>query len=127
MNELFDLSGRTAVVTGARRGIGFAMATALAEAGADIIGVSASLESHGSEIEKAVTSAGRSFEGIACDFADPDAVVALGGAIASEHGIGIAKTDWWRRTTPGAQIEMASRVKQALDPTGTLNPGVFWS
>lgn len=85
MSGLFDLSGRTAVVTGARRGIGFAMATALAEAGADIIGVSASLEPHGSEIEKAVLSAGRSFEGIACDFADPDAVVALGERLAARQ------------------------------------------
>ena len=37
----FDLSGRTALVTGCKRGIGFAMAEGLAEAGADIIGVSA--------------------------------------------------------------------------------------
>ena len=41
MTALFDLSGRTAVVTGARRGIGLAMAEALALAGADIVGVSA--------------------------------------------------------------------------------------
>ena len=85
MNTLFDLSGRTAVVTGARRGIGFAMATALADAGADIIGVSATLEPHGSEIEQAVTAAGRSFEGFACDFADPDAVGALGEKLASRE------------------------------------------
>lgn len=37
VNQLFDLSGRTAVVTGGTRGIGQAMALALAEAGADII------------------------------------------------------------------------------------------
>ncbi|WP_210506979.1 SDR family oxidoreductase [Naasia sp. SYSU D00057] len=74
---MFDLSGRTAVVTGAKRGIGFAMATALAEAGADIIGVSATLEPSGSTIEKAVIATGRSFRGIACDFADPAAVTDL--------------------------------------------------
>lgn len=45
---MFDLTGSTAVVTGARRGIGLAMAQALAEAGADIIGVSASMEESGS-------------------------------------------------------------------------------
>ena len=40
--DLFKLDGKTALVTGARRGIGKAMAVALAEAGADIIGVSKS-------------------------------------------------------------------------------------
>ncbi|MEV7395408.1 2-deoxy-D-gluconate 3-dehydrogenase, partial [Streptomyces sp. NPDC091215] len=40
---LFDLTGKLAVVTGARRGIGRAMARALGEAGADGIGVSAAL------------------------------------------------------------------------------------
>ena len=78
MSDLFDLTGLIAVVTGARRGIGFAMAEALAGAGADIIGVSATLEPSGSAIEAAVTGVGRTFEGIACDFADPDAVAKLG-------------------------------------------------
>ena len=85
MSDLFDLSGLTAVVTGAKRGIGFAMAEALAGAGADIIGVSATLESSGSAIEAAVTGAGRTFEGIACDFADPDAVAKLGADLAGRR------------------------------------------
>ncbi|MGJ8722402.1 MAG: SDR family NAD(P)-dependent oxidoreductase, partial [Salinibacterium amurskyense] len=85
MNGMFDLTGTTAVVTGARRGIGFAMAEALAAAGANIIGVSASIEASGSDIEKAVTSYGRTFEGIACDFADPDAVAALGETLSTRN------------------------------------------
>jgi 2-deoxy-D-gluconate 3-dehydrogenase len=85
MNDLFSLEGTTAVVTGASRGIGFAMATALAGAGADIIGVSASLPASGSAIEQAVTAAGRSFEGLACDFADTEAVDALGAALAERQ------------------------------------------
>ncbi|WP_425839045.1 SDR family oxidoreductase [Microbacterium sp. PA5] len=85
MSDLFDLTGATAVVTGARRGIGFAMAVALAEAGADIIGVSASQSADGSEIERAVTAAGRSFDGIPCDFSDPDAVAALGRTLAERR------------------------------------------
>ena len=71
----FDLTGKLAVVTGARRGIGRAMALGLAEAGADIIGVSANLEP-GSEIEKEVTALGRSFEAIQADTSG--AVVAIG-------------------------------------------------
>src|SRR5690606_37312146 len=83
--DLFDHSGLTAVVTGARRGIGFAMAEALAGAGADIIGVSATLESSGSAIERSVTAAGRAFEGIACDFADAAAVDRLGSELAARE------------------------------------------
>ncbi len=70
----FSLEGKTALVTGCKRGIGKAMAVALAEAGADIIGVSASLELHGSEVEKAVTATGKSFKAYQCDFGDRKAL-----------------------------------------------------
>ncbi|WP_394341619.1 SDR family NAD(P)-dependent oxidoreductase [Salegentibacter salinarum] len=70
MEELFSLKGKTALVTGCKRGIGFAMAEALAEAGADILGVSASLEPEGSKIEKRIKEIGRSFKGYQCDFSD---------------------------------------------------------
>ncbi|MEN0083212.1 MAG: SDR family oxidoreductase [Leifsonia sp.] len=77
MTGPFDLSGRTAVVTGAKRGIGLAFAGALAEAGADVIGVSATLEPSGSAVEGLVASHGRRFEGHAVDFADRGAVTAF--------------------------------------------------
>jgi 2-deoxy-D-gluconate 3-dehydrogenase len=73
----FRLDGKTAVVTGARRGIGKAMAVALAQAGANIVGVSATLEPAGSEVEGEVTARGRTFRGYACDFADRAAIYRL--------------------------------------------------
>jgi 2-deoxy-D-gluconate 3-dehydrogenase len=72
--KLFDLTGKTAVVTGCRRGIGLAMATALAEAGANVVGVSAQLESSGSEVERRVRALGRTFTGLRADLADRTAV-----------------------------------------------------
>jgi 2-deoxy-D-gluconate 3-dehydrogenase len=72
--DQFKLDGKVALVTGCRRGIGAAMAEALAEAGADIVGVSASLESSGSTIGNAVTALGRKFTGYACDLGDRKAV-----------------------------------------------------
>ncbi len=68
--DAFSLTGKTAVVTGCKRGIGKAMAIALAEAGADIVGVSASLEPSGSEVEQAVQALCRSFKAYQCDFSD---------------------------------------------------------
>ncbi len=75
--DLFSLAGKTALVTGCKRGIGLAMAQALAEAGADIIGVSATLESEGSRVEAAVRAAGRQFRPYRCDFSDRQALYAF--------------------------------------------------
>ncbi|MFA8342490.1 MAG: SDR family oxidoreductase [Rhodothermaceae bacterium] len=69
MLDKFKLDGKTALVTGCKRGIGKALAVALAEAGADIIGVSATLEKE-SEVEKEVKALGRNFTSYQCDFSD---------------------------------------------------------
>ncbi len=71
---MFDLTGRTALVTGARRGIGLAMAQGLAEAGADIIAVSAAMEPDGGAVGAAVAATGRSFRAVQLDLSDRDAV-----------------------------------------------------
>ena len=70
MLDRFRLDGQTALVTGCRRGIGLALAEALAEAGADIVGVSASLKQNGEEVAQRVTALGRKFTGYNCDFAN---------------------------------------------------------
>jgi 2-deoxy-D-gluconate 3-dehydrogenase len=67
--DQFRLDKKTALVTGCKRGIGMAAAIALAEAGADIIGVSATLEPD-SAVERKVTALGRKFRGYACDFSN---------------------------------------------------------
>ena len=64
----FQLDGKIALVTGCRRGIGKAMAVGLAEAGADIVGVSREMESHASQIEQEVKAVNRNFHGYSCDF-----------------------------------------------------------
>jgi len=72
--DKFSLKGKTALVTGCKRGIGKGMAVALAEAGADIIGVSASLEKHGSMVEQEVEGIGRKFKAYQCDFGNRDSL-----------------------------------------------------
>lgn len=76
MNVLnqFSLKGKTALVTGCKRGIGKAMALGLAEAGADIIGVSASLEKHGSIVQQEVEGIGRKFKAYTCDFGNRESL-----------------------------------------------------
>jgi glycolate oxidase len=52
-----------------------------------------------------------------------ETVVALGGAISGEHGIGLAKTPFLRIQHSPAQVRAMQAVKRALDPRGVLNPG----
>ena len=85
--ELFRLDGKTALVTGCRRGIGKAFAVALAEAGSDIVGVSKTLEPHASAIEKEVTALGRKFRGYRCDLANRDAVRHFAAAVNADFPI----------------------------------------
>jgi 2-dehydro-3-deoxy-D-gluconate 5-dehydrogenase len=66
----FDLTGRRALVTGARRGIGAGIAIALAEAGADIVAASVSQEPEGGEVAERVRSLGRRFEAHTVDLGD---------------------------------------------------------
>ncbi|BAV04529.1 2-deoxy-D-gluconate 3-dehydrogenase [Filimonas lacunae] len=67
---LFDLTGKTALVTGGNKGIGKGMAVGLAEAGADILVVSGSVALQGSDIEKEVTALGRKFKAYQANLGD---------------------------------------------------------
>ncbi len=134
----FDLSGKTALVTGCKRGIGRGMAEALASAGADIIGVSASLETSGSAVEKAVTAMGRSFRAYQCDFSDraalhtfvaqleadgvaPDILVNNAGTIkrkpAAEH-----PDEWWDEVVEvnlSAQFVLSREIGKGMVARGS--------
>lgn len=83
----FDLQGKIALVTGCKRGIGKAMALALAEAGADIIGVSANLELQGSEVEQEVTALGKKFSAYQCDFGNRVALKAFITKVKTENPV----------------------------------------
>jgi len=52
-------------------------------------------------------------------------VLAWGGAITGEHGIGLAKKRWWPIAVPKEVRQLHRTIKQALDPRGILNPGKF--
>jgi len=82
--DTFRLEGKTALVTGCKRGIGKSMAIALAEAGADIIGVSASLVKNGSAVEKTIIALGRKFTAYSCDFSNRKSLYAFINEVKSD-------------------------------------------
>ncbi|HEY1583283.1 MAG TPA: FAD-linked oxidase C-terminal domain-containing protein, partial [Chthoniobacterales bacterium] len=54
-------------------------------------------------------------------------VLAWGGVITGEHGIGLAKKRWWPEATSDVSRDLHRRLKETLDPAGILNPGKFVS
>ncbi len=140
--SMFDLSGKTALVTGARRGIGAGMALALAEAGADIIGASASMEADGGEVGEKIRALGRRFEGHAVDFSDRAALKTFAAAMEARpidilvNNAGTIKRmpaaehpeDWWDEvieTNLTAQFLLTQAVGRGMLARGQGGKVIF--
>lgn len=70
VTKLFSLQGKTAIVTGGTGGLGTAMTTALASAGADIVSIELPNDAGSQRTEEAVTGLGRKFAKYECDLGD---------------------------------------------------------
>ncbi len=85
--DLFNLSGKTALVTGCDTGLGMGMATALAEAGADIVG--ASIVEDYSAVKAAIEATGRKFTYHRVDIGNREALYAFINKVKAENKIDI--------------------------------------
>jgi 2-deoxy-D-gluconate 3-dehydrogenase len=84
MSNLFNLEGKTALVTGCNKGIGKSMALGLAAAGADIIGVSATLASE-SDVGREVAALGRKFVPYQADLTDRTSLYGFINQVKDQH------------------------------------------
>ena len=108
VKDLFDLEGKVAIVTGASRGLGQAMAIALAQAGANVVGVG---QSNMTSTKEEVERAGKKFLEIKADltstekvneivektienFGRIDILVNNAGTIRREDAIDYTQEDW---------------------------------
>ena len=86
VQHLFDLTGKVALVTGGSRNLGYDMATALAEAGADVAITSRTLENAQASAREIAQATGRKVFGLACDVRFEDQVEAMVHATLAEFG-----------------------------------------
>lgn len=86
IQQLFDLSGKIALVTGGARNLGFDMATALAEASADVAITARDLEAAKKSARRIAEDTGRKIVGLACDVRYEDQVQAMVDAVLAEFG-----------------------------------------
>lgn len=122
--EKFSLNGRTAVITGAARGIGFATADALSEAGATVIIADLNGEAAASAAAE-LSAKGRNVDSIQLDVADPRAVERAHAEIVGKHG----RVDI---LVNNAGIAISNRPAETMDDETWLKVidvnlnGVFW-
>ncbi len=83
MPALFRLDGRVAIVTGASAGLGARMIVALAEAGAQVVGIARRLDLLEAQI---AALPGSGHMALACDLQQPDEITALAETIAARFG-----------------------------------------
>ena len=81
---MVDLTGRVAIVTGASRGIGRAVARELADLGASV--VVAAREHHAEEVAAAITASGGTAQAVSADVTDPGSVVRMVGTALERSG-----------------------------------------
>lgn len=84
--DRFRMDGRVALITGGNRGLGKAMAEALAEAGANVVGTSRSAEDAVAVAEQLTVQYGRPCRGYACDVTKPTDIQALVANVIAEFG-----------------------------------------
>lgn len=122
--EMFSLKGKTAVITGAARGIGLAAADALSEAGARVIITDMNGEAAASAAE-GLRASGRDVHGETLDVTDPRAVERVHAAIVARHG----RVDI---LVNNAGIAISNRPAETMDDATWLKVidvnlnGVFW-
>src|SRR4026207_1913946 len=85
VKELFDLTGKTAIVTGGSRGIGKEMAEGLAEAGANLMLCSRRAEWLDETVNE-FRARGFNVESMLCDVAKPDEVQGVVGQTVAKFG-----------------------------------------
>ena len=95
--ELFDLGGRTALVTGASMGIGAALARGLAEAGARVV-LNARNADRLEDAAQGLRDAGHAVDTLAFDVTDADAVRAAVDGYAAHRPIGCSIAARWRNS-----------------------------
>jgi 2-deoxy-D-gluconate 3-dehydrogenase len=123
VNALFDLSGKSALVTGAKQGLGRAIAVALAKAGADIVAVD---RGPADETGEAVTLAGGA-SSIQADLATTDQVAEivdvtrLGGLDVLVNNAGTVAV---RRSIFGRRLEQVANVN--LPPCSSSQAAGRW-
>ena len=120
--ELFKLDGKVAIVTGGSRGLGFWLAEALAEVGANVVLCARKLEAC-EEAAKAIRETGVRSLAVSCDVTDPDGVKALVGKTIAEFGrvdILINNAGFiWEEPPEKVSLEMWNKTL-AVNATGTF-------